>query len=225
MSDEGPTNEAPEDTLPEDTGQPENEYNDLAAQPEIEEPAPVTEADPDSRAEIGQSERRSFFTVGRKIGGVVGIGLFFLCAVSGTAIYQMEQIALELEAIAERDTPMVEMFSKITTHQLEQSINAERSFRYGEEMLTLPETKPHFDKSVATFEKYSKLVNKEVIQGEEMAAKFIELSGTKEDKDEFKHILEALKKFEKQHLVFEDHFREFLVLVKVGNLVEARKMF
>ena len=35
MSDQGPTNEAPEDTLPEDTGQPENEYNDLAAQPEI----------------------------------------------------------------------------------------------------------------------------------------------------------------------------------------------
>ena len=92
-------------------------------------------------------------------------------------------------------------------------------------MLTLPDAKPHFDKLVAMFEKYSKLVNKEVIQGEEMAAKFIELSGTKEDKDEFKHILKALKKFEKQHLVFEDHFRESLVLVKVGNLVEARKMF
>ena len=193
---------------------PENTASEPATADELTQP-PVE----------GTVERRSFFTVGGKIGGVVAICLFFLSAVSGIAVHQMNQIAIEIEAIAELDAPMVEMISKITTHQLEQSINAERAFRYGEEMGTTPEAKPHFEKSVANFSKYSKLVNKEVVIGEEMAANAIEKAHTQAEKDEFTHILGALKDFEKQHLVFEEHFAEALTLINGDQLVKARKMF
>ncbi|MFT5487540.1 MAG: methyl-accepting chemotaxis protein [Paracoccaceae bacterium] len=166
--------------------------------------------------------RAGFFTVGRKIGAVVGICLFFLVAVSATAIYQMEQIAHEIDVIAERDAPMVEMISKITTHQLEQAISTERAFRYGEEMRTFPEAKSHFENSWKNFDKYSKKIAVEVKTGEDMAAAAVKNATTKAGKAEFEHVVSALTTYEAQHKVFEEHAREAIGLLTAGKLNEAR---
>lgn len=191
----------------------------------------ATEATPDTAGDDadapvapGQASGRAFFTVGRKIGAVVAICLFFLCAVSAAAIYQMEQISFEIEAIAERDTPMVEMVSKITTHQLEQSIYFERAFRYGEETITIPDAKADYEKALKSYHKYSKLLAEEVKTGEKMAEAAAKASTTPEGKKEFKHILEVLETYEVQHAEFEKHVDEALGLLVRGSLVDARKL-
>jgi len=155
---------------------------------------------------------------------VVAICLFFLCAVSGIAIYQMQQISYEIKAIVERDAPMMEMISKITTHQLEQSISIERTFRYGEELRTVAGAKAHIDKAWKSFDKYSKLIGTEVKTGEDMAAATEKVAITPEEKAEFKHVFEALTKYEKQHAVFEEYAREAVTLMTAGNMAQARTL-
>jgi methyl-accepting chemotaxis protein len=211
------------DTSPE-TAAPETS-DALAEAPEakIEAAAVADSADETGTAPETQHSN-GLFTVGRKIGGVVAICLFFLCAVSGIAIYQMQQILHEIEAIAERDAPMVEMISKITTHQLEQSISVERTFRYGEELATVAGAKAHFDKAWKSFDKYSKLIAKEVKVGEDMATAAEKVARTPEAKAEFHHVFEALTKYEKQHAVFEEHAREAVALITAGNMTQARPL-
>lgn len=203
----------------------EIEAPDAAGSPEAPEAVTAEEhvaSEPGEAPATGNAQRSSFFSVGRKIGAVVAICLAFLVAVSATAIYQMEEIAREIEAIAERDAPMVEMLSKITTHQLEQAISMERSFRYGEEMRTFAPAKSHFDKSWKSFDKYSKMIAEEVKIGEDMAAKAAKVAATEEEKAEFKHVLEALLEYETQHKEFEDHAREAIALLTSGKVNEAR---
>lgn len=185
-----------------------------------EQSAPV----PGDTTDMAKAPGKSFFTVGRKIGAVVAICLTFLCAISATAIYQMEQISLEIEAIAERDTPMIEMVSKITTHQLEQSIFFERAFRYGEEMHTIPDAKADYKKAMKSYGKYSKLLAEEIKIGEAMAAAAIKASITPEGKKEFTHILEVLETYEVQHAEFEKHIDEAMDLLVQGSVTDARKL-
>ena len=78
MSDTNMTNDtSPETAAPETSEAPEAKIESAA----IADSADETSAAPESAQSIG------LFTVGRKIGGVVAICLFFLCAVSGIAIY------------------------------------------------------------------------------------------------------------------------------------------
>lgn len=219
------------ESVPEAIDTADAETVDVETSTTVEAPdteAEVTQENSVSDAgETGKTDKapgRAFFTVGRKIGAVVAICLTFLCAISAAAISQMEQISLEIEAIAERDAPMIEMLSKITTHQLEQSIFFERAFRYGEEMHTIPDAKADFKKAMKSYTKYSKLIGEEVLVGEDMAEAAAKVAITPAEKKEFTHILSALKTYEKQHAEFEKHVDEALDLLVRGSVVDARKL-
>ena len=227
------TDQAPQTISTEDS--PEN-TNGVEADTSAAE-TPPAETTEDTATESGAADvvdgaeaaetvafRPGAFTIGRKIGAVVAICLTFLCAISAASIYQMEQIAVEIEAIAERDTPMVEMVSKITTHQLEQSIYFERAFRYAEETITIPDAKADYEKALKSYNKYSKLLAKEVKVGEKMAEAAAKASVTPEARKEFTHILEVLETYEVQHAEFEKHVDEALALMIRGSLVDARKL-
>jgi methyl-accepting chemotaxis protein len=109
-----------------------------------------------SRAFLGNTSVRS------KIAAIVGLIVLFMIGISGTGIVQFNKIGIELEGIAERDIPLTEILTKITTHQLEQAIHLERAIRYGEVLTQSASNKEHFSASVESFKHLAEKVNKEI---------------------------------------------------------------
>ncbi len=166
----------------------------------------------------------SFFTnlnVGTKIQSIVSIIIVLMITVAGTAIYQIYKIGEELTGIAERDIPLTEILSKITTHQLEQSVYFERAIRFGEEMAHEPAAREHFATATEHFESLAGKVDKEIKEGEALAADAIKNAVTPYAKEEFTHVLSALKKIEKAHGTFDEHALHVLELLVAGKNKEA----
>ena len=187
---------------------------------ETENPNPV-EPEQEEASEIGQKNpaghpefRMGQFTIARKIGVVICIGLLALGGVAGVSLTQMEAIKYEIESIAERDIPLTEIVTKITVHQLEQAINFERAVRYGEEKEHIAASAAKFEASIEKFSKLSAKVNKEIIEGEELAEHALNTSHTEAEKKEFAHVLEVLKEVEQQHKVYDEHAYSAFALLK-----------
>ena len=104
-------------------------------------PAPLEEL---AAEKAPTTSKISFLTIGFKIYSIVGLCLFLLAGVGGIAIWQMDKIGAELEAIAEQDIPLSNALSKVTIHQLEQAVYFERALRLGHEMTTHPEIRKDF---------------------------------------------------------------------------------
>lgn len=81
---------------------------------------------------------------------LAGVMIAALLLVAVTATTKMASIGTEIEALAERDIPLTEIVTKITAHQLEQSINFERALRFGEEMRREEKAAAHFKKAMKT---------------------------------------------------------------------------
>lgn len=101
-------------------------------------------------------------SVSAKMFGIVGACLAALFGVTSLAIYQMNQIGVELTEIAEEDLPLAKALTTVTVHQLEQAIVLERAFRLGEEMKTRDQAREEFAHAVAAFEKFATKVDKEL---------------------------------------------------------------
>ncbi|MDH5444917.1 MAG: methyl-accepting chemotaxis protein [Gammaproteobacteria bacterium] len=144
-----------------------------------------------------------------------------LAVVALIAITKMASIGQEIEAIAEHDLPLTGIVTKITIHQLEQAINFERALRYGEAMAKEPTARKHYKDSVKQFDKLSAKVNKEVIEGEELAEFALTKAHTKEEKKEFEHVLEVLKQVEVEHRNYEEHAHEIFALIKANKMHKA----
>ena len=159
--------------------------------------------------------------VGTKIGGVVAVCLVALAAVSGVGITQMNAINEKIFGIAERDIPLTDIVTNVTVHQLEQSVYFERAVRYGEKMLERPQYRERFETSVAAFEKMSKKVKAEILQGEKMAEQATASATSAEEKKEFSFVLEQLKTIEVHHAGFDKHAAEAKTLLKNGQIAQA----
>lgn len=202
-----------------DMDNPETETTETSLHAEaLETGAEADTSDPEA---VEPAKRGLSFNVGTKIASVVALCLLALVAVSTIGITQMEKINNEIVGIAERDIPLTEMVTKVTVHQLEQSIFFERAVRYGEKMHERPQYRERFDKTVAAFEKLSQKVTKEILKGEEMAQHAIDTAGTPEEKKEFTHVLKAFKQIEIHHAGFDKHAAEAKELLKTGQLAAA----
>jgi methyl-accepting chemotaxis protein len=187
--------------------------------------AEPTEASPEAGAghpETGETRKRGLsLSVGAKIGGVVALCLVGLVAVSTIAITQMQAIDKQIVGIAERDIPLTEMVTNITVHQLEQSIYFERAVRYGEKMQDRPQYRERFEASVAAFEKLSKKVSAEILEGEKLAQQSMASAASAEEKKEFSHVVEGLTKVQVHHAGFDKHAAEAKDFLKNGQLAQA----
>lgn len=146
---------------------------------------------------------------------------FALIVVSLTATSKMASIGTEIEALAERDIPLTEVITRITAHQLEQAINFERAMRYGENMGRENKAAAHFKQSVTKFEALSLKVEKEVIEGEELAENALHTAHSDAEKAEFEHVLKILKQIEVEHQNYEKHAQQGFELVKNNKLHAA----
>lgn len=160
-------------------------------------------------------------SIGTKIQLIVSMVIFLLMIVAGTAVYQISKIGEELTGIAKRDIPLTEILTKITTHQLEQAVEFERAVRFGEEMTHKAASRPYFDKAVKHFNKLSKKVSAEILEGEKIADIAAKTAATDAEKKEFTHIYTALKEVEKTHASFDLHVAEAFELLIAGKTEEA----
>lgn len=171
-----------------------------------------------------ESSGNRSLSVGAKIAMVVGLCLTMMFGISGTGIWTMQKIGLEIVSIAEHDIPLTEIVSQITVHQLEQTVNFERAIRFGEEMGHIPAARGHFETAVKKFEAISIKVNKEIKEGEHLAEEATKAAHTAADKAEFSQVLSALQTIEKHHHGFEEHATDAMKLILAGNVPAALKL-
>ena len=149
------------------------------------------------------------------------IGLLILS--SGYAIYSMNQIGTELETVAEQDIPLTEKIAAITTHQLEQAIQFERSLHFGTTMEREPANRENFNTAMHHFDALTPQVDAEILEAEAMASRAME-GATKAVYTEFQSVLTALKKIETEHKGFVEHVHQVFALLQAGKLHDAEIM-
>ncbi len=158
--------------------------------------------------------------IGQRIYILVTLLLLFILTIGGVGVYKMNVIGYEMEDIALRDIPLTKMLEKITVHQLEQAILMERALRF-------QGVKAHAEgetlESVAEhFEELAKKTDDEILQAEAMAVDMMENAYSEEAREEFKHVLEELKKIETEHKEYEHHVFEIFDAVR-GDSTAALK--
>ncbi len=162
-------------------------------------------------------------TIRVKIYSVVGLCIAALLGTGLFALYQMNKIGVELAAIAEEDIPLTKVVTKITTHQLEQTIHFERLMRFAVESEHNPEAVKGFEEAVKDFDKYGHHVTEEIKQGEERAQHGIDHAHTEAAKQEFTHVLSVLKKIETEHAVFDKKAADVIQMFAQKKITDGLK--
>ena len=159
--------------------------------------------------------------VGIKVLAIVGISLMGLVGVAGLSIDQMSKIGGEIEAVAEQDIPLTQILTNVTVHQLEQAISFERAARFGEAMAKDAHAGEQFKEAVETFEGLAGKVDKEIKEGEALAQDAVANAHSAAEAKEFQHVLDSLKKIEKEHSEFDAHAVAAFALLSEGKITEA----
>jgi methyl-accepting chemotaxis protein len=178
----------------------------------------------DTHQSTAPTSRSSSMSVGFKIYGIVGLCLALLAVVGGGGVWQMGKIGAELESIAEVDIPLTSGLTKVTFHQLEQAVNFERAFRFGQEMTRHAEIRKDFEKTVHKFEQLSSKVETELKEVETRAENAGHVAHTAAEKAEFAHVVTAIKKIEVEHKAYETVAVQALTLLNTGKVEDAAKL-
>lgn len=155
--------------------------------------------------------------VGTRIYTGMAILMIAIIFLSLFAINSMNIIGEELEGIVNNDIPLTTQVTKITEHQLNQSIIYERMIRYGETMSTDTHATEKFEHLVHKFERLANKVDKELKQTEAFVDKAINSTHSETEKKEFQHVVPILKSIDQHHANFDEH-----VLAVVEHLRQAQ---
>lgn len=158
-------------------------------------------------------------SVSTKILGLVGMVSTATIIVAAIGITQMANIGKELESIAEKDIPLTEAVSKVTTHQLEQAILLERMLRLGG--VKTETSKAHLLETQRTFVELAKKVEGEIRVSETMARQALDHASDSVEKEKFNSVLKSLTAIKAEHKVFDKHVFEVIELINAAKLDEA----
>ncbi|MCK7614953.1 methyl-accepting chemotaxis protein [Roseibium sediminicola] len=164
-----------------------------------------------------QASSRSF-GIGTKILSVVGICLVGLVLVAAIGLWQLNQIGLLINNVANKDIPLTSAVTQITTHQLDQSINLERAFRAGVMMKEHAKARADFDKARMTFLKYAEMVDREILEAQDLAMTAEQASHSEKLKSEFQMVYEAFDQIGAAHKAYDKHALEAFELVEAGEI-------
>ncbi len=127
-----------------------------------------------------------------------------------TGVLTMQKIGDELTDIAKEDIPLTELLSKITIHQLEQTILTERAIAVIETEKAGGHSRFDLGEIRAEFDRLAHLVDDEILEGEEIAQHAVTHSKDPHVVEEFASVLERLKIVEKHHADFDKHVLELI---------------
>ena len=123
----------------------------------------------------GASSRAfSLQSVGAKVYGIAALCLMAGCFASGVGLWQLNRIGGEIETVSHVEMPLTAALTKVTIHQLEQTISFERAARLGELMAGGDEAADYarneFGKEVAKFDELNRKVDAEIAEAADMTA-------------------------------------------------------
>ncbi|ACA85027.1 methyl-accepting chemotaxis protein [Shewanella woodyi] len=156
------------------------------------------------------------FSLKAKLIGSAGFLLFLLIFSSGFAIYSMNKIGIELEAIAEQDIPLTEKLAAITTHQLEQAIQFERAMHYGSILQLEESAAAKLQKAIKQFDHGNEEIESEISLAKSMSKNAM-INATGASLAEFESLNLGLKKIDVEHKSFVKHAHEVFDLLNQGQ--------
>ena len=149
---------------------------------------------------LGKCRDGSFhWSLGSKIG--MGVSAVLVLGLGGSvyAYFALAGIGEEIEDLADNIVPITEKLTAISLHQLEQSVELERAFRYGES--SDARSMKLFDTSVKRFKKLAHKVDEEFVDAENT------IRNMKAHKDEvarrLEDVLETTYALDEKHKNFE----------------------
>lgn len=169
----------------------------------------------------GHLPHKSSLSIGAKIVGLVAMCLAGLVLVSGISLWQLVNIGSLLDDVANRDVPLTNAVTEITTHQLEQSISLERSLLAGFRLERNLEARQAFDDARKSFLAYAVDVHEEISQAQKLA-KAAEVSAVSDkSKGEFRRIQVSFDAIAEKHKTFNERALRAYELIDAGQLDEA----
>ncbi|SNY94027.1 methyl-accepting chemotaxis protein [Cohaesibacter sp. ES.047] len=162
------------------------------------------------------------YSVSAKVITIVMVLSLVIVAQSVFSVMQLGKIGQEIETIAESDIPLTEVLSRITTHQLEQSVMFERILRLN----GLVEGDIPAQKSAAEtrFTDYAALVEQEIQQGERIAEKALEHTFDEKTRSQIQHVVTALKQIEAEHRTYDKHAAQIIAYSDANDTDKALAM-
>ncbi|MHA7777431.1 methyl-accepting chemotaxis protein [Roseibium sp. M-1] len=161
-------------------------------------------------------------TVAAKILSLVAFLSLGLLIVATVAILQMSQIGRELQNIAEKDIPLTDAISLVTSHQLEQAVLVERIMRLaglktGEDANVVANLKD-------TLKVLEVQVAEEITKAEGLASKALANAASDEERTEFTSALQQLKRIHDEYDRYVSEVQSILEHVEKNDLDTAASL-
>ncbi len=155
---------------------------------------------------------------------LVGTNIVFFLIASLYAIAQMNAIGSEIEGIAERDLPLIDVVSEITSHTIEMEVMFERATRFGALLDQEHNATQHFKEAIAEFHTLASSVEEEILKGEELANRAHDTASSEDAKAEFGKIFENLSAIDNERRHFQEQADKAFTLLEQGNLHKAEQI-
>lgn len=159
------------------------------------------------------------FSVVAKVLTIVLVLSLVIVAQSVFSVTQLNKIGKELETIAESDIPLTEVLSRITSHQLEQSVLFERILRLNG--LAAGDLELQRKAAQKKFKEYAALVDEEILEGERIAEEALKHAYDQKTLDEIQRVLDALKTIELDHKSYDLHAEQIIAYVDSNETEKA----
>jgi len=145
--------------------------------------------------------------------------LFLMLIMGGIAISQMSKIGIELIDIAEKDIPLTNSISLLTSHQLEQSILIERAlFNAALMKQDIPHSHEHFLELKKEVTSLSHQIQEEVTSIDSFIKQSVDSLNSEAAKKEFKHLSSTIETIGSHIFTFEEELAEFLIYIESASL-------
>ena len=154
-------------------------------------------------------------SVSLKVFAIVGICLLMLVLVAVTSIWQMARIGEEIESVTTRGLPLTSVLTKVTTHQLEQSINLERAIRA--KNIPVSDAEALFTAALKNFDRYAAMVDEELVKATAIAQAARDTADTREAKSLYAEVTVGLKAVKIEHEDFGKHAAKAFAYVQAGE--------
>ena len=143
---------------------------------------------------------------------------------SGYALKVMNQVADELDSIVNVDIPLINIITKITENQLEQTRYFERLLRYANLQQEPAESAQKVDKNKAQFNQYDRIINEQISAAIQLSKQGAQTTSNQDERSEMASIEASLNKIANDYENFKQHANTIINLLTAGQLKEADKL-
>ncbi len=150
--------------------------------------------------------------------------LLLMLVIGGVAVTQMSKIGVELIDIAEKNIPLSGSISRLTEHQLEQSVLIERAlFTVALTKPALPSDDKHFVELKHHIDELTQTIKKEISDVETFTKTSIDSLHSQAAKDEYKSVLSQIQVIKIDSISFRDEAEKLLAFVETAPVEKIAK--